>query len=471
MKRLLFGLVVVGLIAALLWQWTLPSKSKKRRRRRGGGAVAVEVKPVKRGTIVSKAHFIGSLIPRSQYTVAPQIGGRLSRLKVQVGDKVKQKQLLALVENNEVVQQVQQALAAVRVARAQLDEQNSRLTQAKLAYNRSHFLNKKSLVSQAEKEKTRSTYKVEAAKLRVMRAQLSQKRSLLKAARVRLSYTRIYGRWIPRPLSLAQTKALMEAKETLEPEPRNKSKKGKKPRRRKTKARKRRRRGKKTPKATRKTKKSKKQDDSFRVVGERFANEGALVQPNTPLLTLLDIRSVIAVIYVTEKDYIQLKLGQKAEARTYVYRKRRFHGKVIRIAPLLKESSRLARVEIEFPNLDLALKPGMFVRIEVELKKVKRATLIPREGLVRHKNSDGVFLFNKAKQEVQFVKVKTGIQTRKAVQILSPRIRGSVVTLGYHLLRNKSKVRVAGAKSKRSGKRSSRKRRGKRSRRRQQGGR
>lgn len=427
---------------------------------------------VTKGRIISKARYIGSLLPRSQFVVAPQIGGRLATLKVRIGDRVVPKQLLATLENNEVIHEVEQALAAVRVAQAQYDEQNARLVNARAEYRRDLALAKKKLTAPAQREKTESSYKVEAAKLRVMLAQLAQKRSQLKAARLKLSYTQIYAQWVPRPLSAPQKRELMEGKETLEPAP---TKVPPKPNEKDGKTDDKDKGGKNG-----KTGSEKRGDDKspqpktptapnnnhepFRVVGERFADEGSLVQPNAKLLTLIDIRSVIAVIYATEKDYIQLKVGQVATARTYVYSKRQFIGRVARIAPLIKESSRLARVELEFPNLDLALKPGMFVRIEIDLESVDNATLIPRPALVRYQEKDGVFLYDPAKKTVRFVPIKVGIQEGGFVQVLAPALSGEVVTMGYHLLRDGSSVTVGGDKQGGSKGKGNRKGNGKRTR-------
>ncbi|MCA9524545.1 MAG: efflux RND transporter periplasmic adaptor subunit, partial [Myxococcales bacterium] len=206
--------------------------------------------------------------------------------------------------------------------------------------------------------------------------------------------------------------------------------------------------GKKTPTTDEpeKTPTTPQNHDSFRMVGERFADEGSLVQPNAKLLSLIDIRTVVAVIYATEKDYIDLKVGQVATARTYVYKNRHFTGHVVRIAPLVKESSRLARIELEFPNPDLALKPGMFVRIEVNLETADNSTLIPRSALVRHQEKDGVFSVDPNTRTVKFIPIKIGIQEGGMVQVLSPALSGQVVTMGYHLLRDGAQVTVAGRK-------------------------
>ncbi|MCB9638196.1 MAG: efflux RND transporter periplasmic adaptor subunit [Myxococcales bacterium] len=481
MKRLktwLFWIAALALIGVLIWQWRKPDPKKAKRGRRGG-AVVVEVTNVKRGEIVDEGQYIGSLLPRYQYTVSPQIGGRLNLLKVRVGDKVKPNDLLATIENNEVVQQVEQALAEVRVANAQLEEQKSRLSKAYKDYQRTRTLSQRKLVSQTDREAAESAYKIEAAKLKVAQASLSQKRSLLRSARVRLSYTRITAQWVRRPLSQARRRELMEAGETIEAQEesndkakngkakntKKNGKNGKKTKAKKTKAKKNGKNGKTKNGKAKNTKKNGKngkakngkaapakeaEQETFRMVGERLVDEGSLVQPNAPMLTLLDIRSVIAVIYVTEKDYIRLRVGQPAYATTYVYKNRTFAGKVVRIAPMLKESSRLARVEIEIHNEDLALKPGMFVRLRVEYARYPKATLIPRIALVQRDDKSGVFHVDPKKKVASFLPLKLGVQTVSTVQVLTP-LAGQVVTLGYHLLRNGSKIQI-GSKDAKKGK-------------------
>jgi multidrug efflux pump subunit AcrA (membrane-fusion protein) len=426
------------------------------------------VAPLRKAEIISEGNFIGSLLPRYQYTVSSQIGGRLSSLKVRVGDQVKQKQLLAEIENDEVVQQVEQALADVRVASALLDEQTSRLQRARQEYNRTRALNQKNLISQTDRETAEANFKIETAKRKVVEAQLSQKRSLLKAARTRLSYTRILAQWVSRPLSVAQTKELMEASETLDgakeeeekkesskESKKDASKNGKKAPAKKAPAKKapaKKAPAKKAPAKKEPVKKNgasangQEEEDAYRLVGERLVDEGSIIQPNIPMLTLLDIRSLIAVVHVTEKDYIQIRVGQTARARTYVYKNRSFSGKVVRIAPLLKESSRLARVEVEFPNADLALKPGMFVHVQIEYERFPAATVAPRAALVNRNGKDGVFLADLTKKEAHFQPLQIGVRRLDAFQILSPAIQGHVVTLGYHLLEDKAAISLPGDK-------------------------
>ena len=96
------------------------------------------------------------------------------------------------------------------------------------------------------------------------------------------------------------------------------------------------------------------------LANRRIANANGLT--NAPIVSILDIHSLTAVIHVIERDYSKVRVGQKVIVTTDAFPGSTFTGKIVRIAPLLKETSRQARVEIEVPNRDRLLKPGMFIR-------------------------------------------------------------------------------------------------------------
>jgi multidrug efflux pump subunit AcrA (membrane-fusion protein) len=113
------------------------------------------------------------------------------------------------------------------------------------------------------------------------------------------------------------------------------------------------------------------------VVPERFVDEGSMMAPNTAIVSVLDIGALTAVIHVIERDYPKIKVGQAATVIADAFPGKAFTGRIIRVAPLLKETSRQARVEIEIPNRESLLAPGMFVRVEIDFSRHDDATLIP----------------------------------------------------------------------------------------------
>jgi len=380
MKKLLTFIILLAFLGLVGWQiYQRVSRSPSRNERgRREVPVAVEVTPVSITTVQDVGLFTGTLHPRSEFIVAPKVGGRLERLFVDIGDRVKRGQLIALLEDDEYLQQVDQAQAELEVAKAKIEETRSNLGIAEREFNRAKALREKKIASQSEFETTEAQFKAQSAMLRVARAQVSQKEAALKASQVRLSYTQIHASW--------------------------------------------------------------EDGEEYRVVGERFVHEGTMLAPNASIVSILDIGTLTAVVHVIERDYSKIKAGQEAAATTDAYPGRRFFGKVVRIAPLLRETSRQARIEIEVPNLDQSLRPGMYVRIQIEFEKHPDAMVVPMPALIKRQDKDGVFIADTEKKIARFIPVTVGIANDHWVEVVEPPLNGLVVTLGQHLLSDGSPI-------------------------------
>jgi RND family efflux transporter MFP subunit len=172
---------------------------------------------------------------------------------------------------------------------------------------------------------------------------------------------------------------------------------------------------------------------------------GALLKANDPIVSVLDIGSLEASIQIPEQSYGRIRIGQAAVLTTDILPGRRFTGRVVRMAPFLQESSRQAEVWIEVPNPDGSLKPGMFVKVELEFARRENVLTIPSSALVRNQERQGVFLVDTTDAKARFVPVTTGITDGDRVEVLEPPLSGLVVTLGQHLLQDGSSVLLPGA--------------------------
>jgi len=181
-------------------------------------------------------------------------------------------------------------------------------------------------------------------------------------------------------------------------------------------------------------------------VGERFVDEGAMLAPNASIVSVLDISTMIAVIYVIERDYSKIRIGLEGKVGTDAFPERTFVARVARIAPLLKETSRQARVEMEIPNPDKLLRPGMFIRVQIEFATYPDATVIPLNALVKRNGQQGVFVGDLQGMKAEFLPVKPGMANAEWVQILEPSLSGSVITLGHHLLEEGSEIMLPAAR-------------------------
>jgi len=368
--------IVVFLSAVFFLGWQIYEKTflskKSVDHRRRNISVAVELSPIGKATIQDTGQYTGSLYPLSEFILAPKIAGRIDKIGLNIGDTVKSGQLAAVIEDEEYLQQVSQAKAEIEVARANLQEQETALENAKREYDRTMALRKKQIASESQLDTAASAFKAQQAKLKVAYSRVSQSEASLKVANARLAYTQIHV-------------------------PENNG-------------------------------------SGYRVVGERFVDEGAMLSPNTPIVSILDIGKLIAAIHVIEQDYPKIKKGLKAVISSDAFPGKTFYGKVVRIAPLFKEKSREARVEIEIPNKDRLLKPGMFVRVEIAFEKHENVAVVPVEALVKRNGLQGVFLVDRAKKTARFITVTTGIRNNGTAELLDPQISGDVVVLGHHLL-------------------------------------
>jgi RND family efflux transporter MFP subunit len=385
MKKIFYALlvfVIIAIIGVLLFKRITASSGS--RQSRPAVAVAVEVQPIRKDTIKDIGIFTGSLIPKSQFVVAPKAAGWLKKLLVNVGDTVQQNQVIAILEDEEYQQQVEQAKAELQVTKANVENCTSDLDLAKREYERAKALREKQIASASELEEAEAAYNSSQTQLKVSLAQVAQKEAALKAAELRLSYTRVQAFW--------------------------------------------------------------EDGDQTRVVGERFVDEGALLQANQPIVSVLENKPLTAVVYVVEKDYPKVSVGQRAVITTDAYPDKTFTGDIVRIAPLLKESSRQARVEMEIPNSEELLRPGMFIRARIEFASHDNTTIVPLAALVRRDGQQGVFIADRDNLKARFVPVTVGIISGEWAEILEPSNLDNseyVITMGNHLLEDGSDITLS----------------------------
>jgi len=160
------------------------------------------------------------------------------------------------------------------------------------------------------------------------------------------------------------------------------------------------------------------------VITKRWVDPGALIPAPTSsgaaksaaVLTLMDFTTVRidAAIPDTEAPLVKKDLPVKVTVDELPGRA--FQGTITRFAYALDESTKTMATEVEISNPDLALRPGMWATVEIELQKKENALLIPAEALVAEKNKMSIFVVrdNKALK----VPVTTGFDDGVNVEIL-----------------------------------------------------
>ena len=94
--------------------------------------------------------------------------------------------------------------------------------------------------------------------------------------------------------------------------------------------------------------------------------------------SVVDISSVRLVANVVEKDLRRVNAGDPARVEVDAFPGETFAGRIARVAPVLDPATRTAQIEIEVPNADFRLKPGMYARVSVTIESRKDTTLVPK---------------------------------------------------------------------------------------------
>ena len=387
MKRLLIAACLIAVLALIGWQVfeQIASSAVSEGGRRGKPKVAVEVQAVTKTGISDIGRFTGSLKPKSRFLVAPKVSGRLNRMMVNIGDQLRQGQTIAWLDDAEFQQELHQAKAYLDVARANLEAAEGLLGSAERELERIQQLRSKNLISASELDQAQSNYTKQLSSYKVAKAQLSEKTAAFEVARIRLSYTKIDNVWSTNGARL--------------------------------------------------------------VVGERFVDEGTLLTGNTPIISILDLSSMVGVIHVTENDYFKVQRGQEAVVTVDALNNRTFSGTIIRISPLVREETREARVELDIKNPSGILKPGLFIRVSIEFSHRDNVSVIPVSAVVKRDEATGVFVADVEQEKASFVPVEIGIIQDDLAEVLSPELSGYVVTLGHHLLEDSSSIVIPGLES------------------------
>jgi RND family efflux transporter MFP subunit len=348
-------------------------------------AAPVEVMPIEHGPIQLRRTFSGSLEATAKFVVAPKISGRIVRLDADLADAVRRGQVVAWLDDDEYVQGVAQANANLAVARANLAEARSALEIARRELHRVETLRKRGVTSESQFDTAQADQLTKQAQLEVARAQVTRAEAALKSARIRLGYTKVTADWSG--------------------------------------------------------------GNDQRVVAERFVDEGETVAANAPLLAIVELDPIIGVIFVAERDYARLRRGQPISLTTDTYADERFQGRVDRIAPVFRQATRQARIELAIANPDHLLKPGMFIRATVVLNRVAEATIVPEQALTTRDDRTGVFVVNPDGRSVTWREVRVGIRDGDRVQVEGEALAGRVITLGQHLLDDGSSITIPSEQS------------------------
>ena len=339
---------------------------------------AVELIPVRHGAFSLRRSYTGTLEPAASFVAAPRVGGRIASIDVDLGDAVVRGQVVARIYDTTLRRELAVAKAQLGVVRARRVAAGNAIETATRNFERAEALAGKGIASSQELDVTRAEQLDAEGDLAIAKAEAARAEAEVAAAAARVEEARVVLAW--------------------------------------------------------------EGGGEARVVSRRHVDPGETVSANAPVVTVVDLSEVIVVVSVTETDHARLRRGQAVQVRADALGDEVFDGQVDRVAPVLAEGSRRARVEMRLPNADGRLTPGMFVRVEAVLERIEDAAVVPADAVVEREGERVVFGVERGVARAYPVQVRA--RTEIEVAIAADVLPAEVVVLGASGLQPGGAVRV-----------------------------
>jgi len=403
---------LIGITALVIYRGWAFTQKRAAAQRTGRGEIPVQISSVTRQNLTYSLRATGDISPLMQVDLFPKVSGYLERMSVNLGDSVRQGQVIAQIDRTEFLHKVKEVEAKVAQAKANLAEieagtrteevrqaeegvkqAQSRFENARIHRERMEALYQRQIISKKDFDNADTEYTVAEAQLEANQQRLKMLREgarqeVREASQAKLKEMEAL---------LAQEQTRLQNAMIIAP-------------------------------------------FSGEII-RRYVDAGALVSSSTPLVTLVHTETLKVVANVLEKDISLIRPGMKAKIQTEAYPERVFEGKVVRINSALELATRTLQAEIHVPNPSHLLKPGMFSRIEMALSEKPGTLTVLREALIEEGGKRSVFVVegNQALQRP----IVTGIEQDQWVEVLEGLREGDrVIIKGQGSIKDRSTVRV-----------------------------
>ncbi|WP_248796596.1 efflux RND transporter periplasmic adaptor subunit [Pseudomonas sp. MWU13-2105] len=180
-RALLVTLCLIPVVALAAWQILPPGRER------------FATVTVSRGDIESSVTALGTLHPRRYVDVGAQASGQIHKIHVEIGDRVKEGQLLVEIDPSTQQARLDAGRYSIENLKAQLQEQRALHDLARQKYQRQQRLNAGGATRGEDVQAARAELRTTQARIDMFRAQILQARASLRSDEAELGYTRIYA--------------------------------------------------------------------------------------------------------------------------------------------------------------------------------------------------------------------------------------------------------------------------------------
>jgi HlyD family secretion protein len=181
------------------------------------------------------------------------------------------------------------------------------------------------------------------------------------------------------------------------------------------------------------------------VVTDRPLFAGEMANAGQPIVTVMDTSSLVAKVHLSQEQAANLKAGDDATL-TFTGQDEPAHGKISLISPALDPGSTTLEVWVTVPNKTGKYKAGSPVHVSLAARTLTNVVTVPSESLIATKSGSHAVMVVGPDKVAHQKDVKTGITDGHDTQILSGVQPGDlVVTTGAYGMDDGTKVKITTA--------------------------
>jgi RND family efflux transporter MFP subunit len=178
--------------------------------------------------------------------------------------------------------------------------------------------------------------------------------------------------------------------------------------------------------------------------GEMYSGSPTTSTGRAAVVTVMQVDPLKVNIGISEQYFPLVKNGMKGEITADVYKGETFTGTIFRIHPTINSATRSFNAEMELPNRNEMLKPGMFVRVALNLGEVE-TFVVPANTVMQQEGTNQRFVFLDKNNVATRVEVTLGQRFDDKLEIVSSEIKEGdlLVKDGQAKLINGDKIKIA----------------------------
>lgn len=152
--------------------------------------------------------------------------------------------------------------------------------------------------------------------------------------------------------------------------------------------------------------------------GEIYSGTPTTAAGKAAIVTIIQIDKLKTIASISEKYFPNIRKGMEATIKVDVYPDLEFTGEVLRVYPTINPLTRTFDVEILIDNPSDLMRPGMFVRVTLDIGKTE-VLILPSIAILKMQGSNVRYLFVAENNKAKRVEVTTGKRFDDKVEVIS----------------------------------------------------